>query len=377
MTKSKPTPDHEKKRKGRIRFILLVIGPLVAAVIGGAAYLNGGRYVETENAYVKSDKLMIAAEVSGPITEVPIRENQQVSKGDILFRIDDRPYRIALAEQDAELRRVRDNIAGLKASYRQKQDELELARTNLAYAKTVLDRQGELVASRNVSQTSYDTAKHAYDAAVVSLKVIESEKAEVLADLAGNPAIAPEQHPRFLAAKAALDRARLDLERTVVRAPFDGIASSTPQVGQQVIGNGALSSPVMTLVNNRDFWIVANFKETDLTNVRPGQDVRIHVDTYPDLVWHGNVESLAQATGAEFSVIPAQNATGNWVKVVQRIPVRIDLEPGDKNAVLRSGMSTTVKIDTGRKRSLGRIISAMFGGSKETSFMTAQAKNGS
>ncbi|WP_321390705.1 HlyD family secretion protein [Emcibacter sp.] len=377
MTKNGSPKDQKKQRKAKLRFILLVLGPVFTIFIGGAIYLSGGRYVETENAYVKSDKLMITAEVSGPVTAVPIRENQQVKRGDILFRIDDRPYRIAAEEQEAGLKRVRDDIAGLKAIYRQKQDELELAGTDLAYAKTVLDRQRELVASRNISQNSYDTAKHAYDAAVVKIKVIESERAEVLADLAGDPDIAPEQHPRFLAAKATLDRAQLDLDRTVVRAPFDGIASSAPQVGQQVIGSGALSSPVMTLVNNRDFWVVANFKETDLTNVRPGQDVKIHVDTYPNLVWRGKVESLAQATGAEFSIIPAQNATGNWVKVVQRIPVRIALETGDREAVLRSGMSTTVEIDTGRKRSLGQIISAMFQGSEETTFQTAEAKSGS
>ncbi|MFC7050225.1 HlyD family secretion protein [Emcibacter nanhaiensis] len=374
MTKTTSTKDRKKQRKAKLRFTLLVVGPVVAILIGGAVYLSGGRFVETENAYVKSDKLMVAAEVSGPVTRVPVRENQQVSKGDILFYIDDRPYRIAFAEKEAGLKRVGDDIAGLKASYRQKQEELELAETNLAYARTVLDRQSELVASRNVSQTSYDAAKHAFDSARVKIRVIESEKAEVLADLAGDPNIAPEQHPRYIAAKAALDRARLDLERTIVRAPFDGIASSTPKVGQQVVGSGALSSPVMTLVDNRDFWIVANFKETDLTNVRPGQTVKIHVDTYPGLEWHGTVESLAQATGSEFSVIPAQNATGNWVKVVQRIPVRIALNSTENDALLRSGMSTSVEIDTGHKRSLGQIISAMFRKENNPAIQTAHAE---
>lgn len=349
-----------------LRRSLLLLGPLVVAVVGGYVYVTGGRYVSTENAYVQADKVMITAEVSGLIPEVAVRENQRVVKGDVLFRIDDRPYRIALAEVEARLAGVRDEIMSLKASYRQKQEELALARSDLAFAETEFERQSKLVATNAVSRAKFDAARHDLEVARQRIRVTEQEIAQIRAQLAGDPDIAVERHPRYLAAKAAVDRAGLDLERTVVRAPFAGIASHTPQVGQQVIGNAAFSNPVMSLVADTGAWIEANFKETDLTHVRPGQAVTIHVDTYPDRAWRGTVESLSQATGAEFSVIPPQNATGNWVKVVQRFPVRIAVETNGDGPSLRAGMSTMVEIDTGRRRPLpGFVQTALswFGGS--------------
>ncbi|MFO1344684.1 MAG: HlyD family secretion protein [Rhodocyclaceae bacterium] len=333
-----------------LRRFLLLLGPLVVAIVGGYFYVTGGRYVSTENAYVKADKVMIATEVSGLIGEVSVRENQRVAMGDVLFRIDDRPYHIALAEAEARLAGLRDEIESLKGSYRQKQEELALARTNLAFAETEFERQSKLVVSAVISRSKHDAARHDFDVARQRIRVTEQELAQIQAQLAGDPDIPAERHPRFLAAKAAVDRAALDLKRTIVRAPFAGIASNTPQVGQQVIGNGPMSSPVMSLVAYTGLWIEANFKETDLAHVRPGQPVTIYVDTYPDREWQGIVESLSQATGAEFSVIPPQNATGNWVKVVQRIPVRIAVETSGRDPRLRSGMSTTVEIDTGHRR---------------------------
>ncbi len=335
-----------------LRRFLLFLGPLVVAIVGGYLYATGGRYVSTENAYVKADKVMIAAEVTGLISEVTVRENQRVGMGDVLFRIDDRPYHIALAEAEARLAGLRDEIESLKGSYRQKQEELALARTNLAFAETEFERQSKLVVSAVVSRSKHDAARHDFDVARQRIRVTEQEMAQIRAQLAGDPDIPAERHPRFLTAKAALDRAALDLQRTIVRAPFAGIANNTPQVGQQVIGNGPMSSPVMSLVADTGLWIEANFKETDLAYVRPGQPVTIYVDTYPDREWQGMVESLSQATGAEFSIIPPQNATGNWVKVVQRIPVRIAVERNGRDTQLRSGMSTTVEIDTRHRRPL-------------------------
>jgi len=348
-------------RLRRLRRILLLLGPLLVVLVAGYVYVTGGRYVSTDNAYVRADKVMIGAEVSGLIAEVAVHENQRVAKGDVLFRLDDRSYRIALAEAEARLAGVRDDIASLKASYRQKQEELALARTNLDFAETEFERQSRLIQTNAVSRSRFDAARHDLDVARQRIRVSEQEIAQLRAQLAGDPDLPVERHPRYLAARATLDRARLDIERSVVRAPFAGIASNTPQIGQQVIGNGPGSSPVMSLVADSGVWIEANFKETELTHVRAGQPVTVQIDTYPGRTWRGTVQSLAQATGAVFSVIPPQNATGNWVKVVQRIPVRIAVRIGADDPVLRAGMSSTVEIDTGYRRPLPGFVEAALG----------------
>ncbi len=353
-------PDRPRlpRRRLRLRRILLLAGPLLVAAAAGYVYLTGGRYVGTENAYVKADMVMIAAQVSGPVVEVDVRENQRVARGDVLFRIDDQPYRIALRESEAELAGVANEIASLKASYVQKLEEKALAGSNLDYARRELERQSELLATRAPPRTKSDAAGPAAAVGRLRRGGPPLQRALCAAALGGDPEIAVADHPRYRKAEADIERARLDLERTVVRAPFGGIASNTPKLGQQVAGNATLASPVMSVVSESGAWIEANFKETDLTHVRPGQPVTVHVDTYPDRDWQGTVESISQATGAEFSVIPPQNATGNWVKVVQRIPVRIAIPAAAGDPPLRSGMSTSVEIDTGQSRKLPAFLQA-------------------
>lgn len=328
--------------------VMLLAGGVIVVLLGASYfYLTAGRYVSTDNAYVKATKVMIAAEVAGMIADVDVKENQRVAKDDVLFRLDDRAYRLTLKQLDARLRTIYDEIDSLKASYRQKTAELDLARENLAFARLEFDRQARLAATDTVSRAKFDMSRHDVDVANKRIRVAEQELAQIRAQLNDNPDIDTEQHSRYADAAAARDKAALDLAHTVIRAPFAGIASNVPTVGQQVTGNGALSSPIMSVVRDSGMWIEANFKETDIGRLQPGQKVEIDVDTYSDRSLSGEVASISQATGAEFAVIPPQNATGNWVKVVQRVPIRIAVDNA-KGVMLRSGMSTNVIIDTGR-----------------------------
>ncbi|MDN5871117.1 MAG: HlyD family secretion protein [Nitrococcus sp.] len=329
--------------RSAVRRLLLMSVPVVVAVIACYFYILGGRYVSTENAYINADMVRISAQVDGPITRVAVAENEPVRQGALLFQIDPAPYRIALRSARAKLEQARGEIKTLKASYRQAQESLQLAKLNVAYAEREYQRQLALARRHVTSQAQLDRYRHERDVAKEKVAGLGQELARIRASLNGDPDIPVEQHPRYLAAKAACDAAALDLRRTWVRAPFDGVAAKVPNPGAQVTAG----KPVMSLIAKRGVWIVANFKETALTHVRPGQPVSIEVDTYPDHHWHGHVQSIAQATGAVYSLLPAQNATGNWVKVVQRIPVRIAIDDQAGGPALRAGMSVTSEIDTG------------------------------
>jgi len=233
-------------------------------------------------------------------------------------------------------------LLGLVAAYDQQLEQLKLARTNEAFNKREYERKQSLLQQHLAAQSDVDETRHDYDVASQQIPIIEQALAQLRAQLGGDVSLEPEGHSAYRTARAALESAELDLEHTVVRAPFDGVASQVPEPGAYV----APGTPVMGLVSDKTVWIEANYKETDLTHVAPGQAVEVGVDTYPGHEWHGTVQSIAQATGAEFSVIPAQNATGNWVKVTQRIPVRIALEIERDDPPLRAGMSAEIDIDT-------------------------------
>ncbi len=339
-------------RRSLLRPVLLVTGPLAVLLGAGYAYLNGGRYVSTDNAYVHASVTPVAAEVSGPISDVRVTDNQPVEAGAILFAIDRRPYEIALRDADAALDRARGDAAALKASYRQKAEEIVLAMHDRAFAEREWQRQQSLAARNVVSRSKLDGVRHDFDVAAQRVAVLRQDLARIAADLRGDPDLPVDQHPEVRQMLARRDRARLDLERTVVRAPISGRVSVAPSLGEYV----AAGQPVLSVVSSDQLWVEANFKETELTHMRAGQAARIEVDTYPGVSWTGSVDSIAQATGAVFSVLPAQNASGNWVKVVQRIPVRIGLNTGSPRPVLRAGMSVEVDVDTGHRRSLGGLV---------------------
>jgi len=328
--------------------LLLVAVPLAAGAAALGVYLQGGRYVETDNAYVKADKIPVSAEVPGAIREVLVQENQAVAAGQALFRLNPDPYRVAVARAEAKLAQVRTDVAALKASYGGKQAEITLARTRLAFALKDQGRQADLAARKFIAESRLDDAKQAAELAAQQIAALEQDLRRIAETLGGGVDTPIERQPAFLAALAELSQAKLDLERTEVRAPVAGTAGKPPKPGQYV-NAGATA---MALVASDTLWIEANFPETDLTYVRPGQAVRVRIDTFPGVTWTGEVDSLSPATGAEFSVLPAQNATGNWIKITQRVPLRIRIEPQPGQPPLRAGLSTTVRIDTGHQRRL-------------------------
>ncbi|WP_044872425.1 HlyD family secretion protein [Pseudomonas sp. LFM046] len=336
----------------RKRLLLMGAVPLLATVLGLAVYLHGGRYVETDNAYAKADKVPVSADVSGTITEVLAHENDQVAAGQLLFRIDPASFRIAVAKAEARLAQVRTDLAALKASYQEKSSELALARTRESFARKDLERQANLAQKGYLSPSRLDESRQAALIASQEIDAREHDLNRIAENLGGSPEMPIEQHPSYLTAEAELEQARLDLQRADVHASLPGSVSKVPQPGQYITaGNTA-----MTLVADGNLWVEANFPEKDLTYVRPGQAVDVRFDTYPDRTWRGEVESLSPATGSEFSVLPAQNATGNWVKVAQRVPVRIHLLPAPDLPRLRAGLSAVVEIDTGHRRSLASLL---------------------
>jgi membrane fusion protein, multidrug efflux system len=341
-----PPPVPAPRRN--LRRTLLLLGPLVALAIGLYAWLTGGRYVDTDNAYVKAEKVAVSARVEGPIAAVAVAENQVVAQGDVLFTIDPGPFRLALDQARAALDQTGGEIEALKASYAQKQAELKAAEADAAYARTQFTRQSGLASDRFVSAERLDAARHDLDTADHRLAAGRADLRSILAGLGGDPELPVAGHPRYLEGLARRDQAALDLADATVRAPIAGIASQTPDPGQWV----EKGAPVMAVVASQRPWVEANFKETELTRMRPGQPVTFTVDTYPGTTWHGTVESISPAAGAEFSLLPAESASGNWVKVVRRIPVRIHIDPAPGEPALRAGMSAEVTVDTGPRAPL-------------------------
>jgi membrane fusion protein (multidrug efflux system) len=356
VTPGHPAPAKPaRRRRSFLRIGLLVLGPLVVLVAVAWFYITGARWVSTDNAYVKAAMSEISTEVDGRVQEVDVKENQKVAKGDVLFRLDPEPYRIALQKADAQLGMVKSDILALEVGYKAKQEQVAQAETDMSFAQRELDRQQELAKSKVSSVSKLDDAQHAFDTAQHNVAELKQDLAQLAAQLDGDPEIAPEKHSRYLQALAARDAAALDLRRTTVDAPAPGIVRGADQLRPgDYLDAGKVA---LTLVGSQRVWIEANFKETDLTYVQLGQPVEIAIDTYPNHSWRGTVDSISPATGAEFSLLPAQNSTGNWVKVVQRIPVRIAVDAHDGGGPdLRAGMSAEVDIDTGHEAELPGIV---------------------
>lgn len=341
-------------RKPRnLRGPLLLAGPLVVLALALWGYLAGGRFATTDDAYVKADIVNVANDIAGIVSEVDVKEGQTVKKGDLLFRLDDEPYRIAREGADAQLGVVANQLMAAKANYAQAKAQVDQAKADLDFFAKTRSRQTDLLSRKVATQATADQAQRDYLGAQSRVVSAQRQVDSLLAQLSGKPDQAVEQYAQYLQAKAALDKADRDLRRTRILAPADGMATNVAQVQP---GNYlAAAQTAMNLVSRQRVWVDANLKETDLAHVKIGDAATIAVDAYGGRMWKAHVAAIAPATGSEFSVLPAQNASGNWVKVVQRLTVRIAVEPEPDAPPLRAGMSVTASVDTGVKRSLATL----------------------
>jgi membrane fusion protein (multidrug efflux system) len=341
--------DTPSPRSRRLRKPLLLAAPIVAVVLGLFFYLSGGRYQETDNGYLQSGLVPVSASVSGPVVSIAVVNNQRVRTGDILFRIDPEPYQATVDEAAAELATARTQVSSLRASYHEGEASLQAGRDKLAYAEREAARQKALLAEGISSQNQYDQAVLAAQTARQQIQTSIQQNVGVAATLTGNVAAPTERQPGVQRAQAALERARLNLGYTVVRAAQDGIVTKVNQL--QLGSYVSASKPVFTLAGTR-LWVEGNFKEDQLNHMRIGQRATFRVDAFPDLKLTGRVASFSPGTGNSFSLLPAENATGNWVKVVQRLPIEFSIDALPRDIPLHAGLSVEVKVDTGYERHL-------------------------
>jgi membrane fusion protein (multidrug efflux system) len=335
-----PVAAEKPKRKWLRPLLMFGVPALVLAIVGWF-WLTSGGTVSTDNAYVQQDKVSVSSDVAGRIVEVNVRENQVVKAGDILFRIDPDPYRIALAQADAAIAGAQVQLTTLETSYQGTGSDIVAARDRLAAAQQDYDRQAELMKSGFTTRARLEQAEHALEQARAGLSRANADAAEARAKI-GTGSQLPGENPAIAAARVQRSKALLDLSRTTVRAPTGGIVSQADrlQVGQMLM----TGLPGVTIVGGRPAWIEANFKETDLNKMRVGQTAYVTFDAYPGLRLKGHVASIGALTGSENSVLPAQNANGNWVKVTQRVPVRIVFDENSPRPMI-AGLSAKVTVD--------------------------------
>jgi len=356
-------PQTPRKRRNLTRPVLFALLP-VALVIGGYYYVTGGQIMSTDNAYIQADMVGVSTDVSGTVVSIDVHENEVVKKGQVLFRLKPDSFRIALEGAKAQLGNARNQILNLQASYQQSLAEIAQAQADIPYYQTEFDRQQNLITNSVASKAALDQARHNLESAQQKVLVAKATAAATLAQLGGEgtASLPPEQNPLYLQAKAAVDNAQRELDDTVVKAPFDGVTANVPSL--QVGAYLTASQPGFSLVSTTHLWINASPKETELTYVRPGQKVDISVDAYPGVTWKGTVASISPASGSSFSLLPAQNTTGNWVKVVQRIPMIINIDSTEGKPPLRVGMSVVAGVDTGHARGLPDFITNLLGHSR-------------
>jgi len=342
-----PAKPANAPKRGWKRPLLFALLP-GALVAGGYFYVTGGQITSTDNAYVQAEMEGVSTDVAGTVVEIDVHDNEEVKKGQVLYRLRPDTYQIALEGAKAQLGTVHDQVLTLQATYKLSLAQIEQAEADLSFFQAQSKRQQDLVGTGSGTKMAFDSAKHDLDATEQKIKVARAQAEATLAQLGGNPNQTIEQNPFYLQAKSGVDNAQRDLNDTVVKAPFDGVVTNVDSV--QIGSYLQASQQAFSLVSSSHLWVAASPKETELTYVKPGQPATITVDTYPGVEWKGVVQSISPASGSSFSLLPAQNTTGNWVKVVQRIPMRVQVEDMDGKPPLRVGMSVTVDVDTGHVR---------------------------
>jgi membrane fusion protein, multidrug efflux system len=346
-------PRHQLVRRGL--FALLPI----ALAAGAYWYVTGGQVMSTDDAYVEADKVGISTDVPGIVKDVDVIDNQHVEFGQVLYRLDPLQFQIALDNAKSNLAQTALAIDAMKQDYKRMLSDAAAEQGQVALDQINFDRNAALLPSGSTSKAIYDQTHYTLETDKDKLESLRQQAAVQLARLSGNPDIPVTEHPQYLQAKAQVDEAQRELDHSVVKAPFAGVVTNVPSIapGKYL----AASLTAFYLVATDHAWVEANPKETQMTYVQPGQSVTVSIDTYPDVQWHGTVESISPAGAQEFQLLPAQNTSGNWVKVVQRIPLRVRIDTRDAGMPpLRASMSVEVNVDTGHTRGLPHFLTALF-----------------
>jgi membrane fusion protein (multidrug efflux system) len=352
---SAPAPKKSLRRP--LLFALLPLG----LIVGGYFYVTGGAVMSTDNAYVQADMVGLSTDVAGIVREVDVHDNQKVAEGDILFKLDPLQFQLALDRAEAQIGNTRNDLIALQTSYRNMQAQIDQAQKDVDFNMVNFKRQEQLIANNFTPKATFDAARNTLQGAQQKLASLQHQLAGLAANLNGDPDAPIENHPRYKDAVAARDEAARQLTHTIVRAPFAGIVTNVPslQPGQYLPAAGT----AFNIVSTDHVWIEASPKETELTYVKPGQKAVVQVDSYPGQQWTGTVDSISPASASSFSLLPAENTSGNWVKVVQRIPMRVTVADAPGKPQLRVGMSVELSVATGHERGFPTFLTRWFGSS--------------
>jgi membrane fusion protein (multidrug efflux system) len=351
------TPAPKRSLRRPLMFALLP----VALIVGGYVYVTGGAVMSTDNAYVQADMVGLSTDVAGIVTQVLVHDNQKVAKGDILFKLDPLQFQLALDRAEAQIGNTRNDLVALQSSYRNMEAQVEQAQKDVDFNMVNFQRQQQLLANNFTPKATFDAARNTLQGSQQKLASLQQQQTGIAANLNGDPDAPIESHPKYKDAVAARNEASRQLAHTVVRAPFAGIVTNVPslQPGQYL----AAAATAFNIVSADRVWVQASPKETELTYVKPGQKALVEVDSYPGQQWTGTVDSISPASASSFSLLPAENTSGNWVKVVQRIPMRVSVTNAPGKPQLRVGMSVELSVETAHERGLPGFLSGWFGSS--------------